>query len=456
MSEVIEDLKHSLLDPNGNFVVVTPLAQHAQTVMLSDDELEAIREGRSGYATPQKDTYEEEEDDDEEEYDDEYDDDEEDDEDGEVSSKLEKAMTIGGFIIGAIIICILIFFIARAAGLVNIGGTAKKDDTQQTEQEEIDDTVDENGQVSVPKLTSMTEENALSVLEQLGLKGNKTGESQSSEYKAGTIMSQETEAGTKVDQGTVINYVVSSGTDAPSVPSVTGKSQSEAEALIKALGLNTEIQQDYSDTVAIGKVISVNPSEGTKVDAGSTITLVVSLGEENKQVEVPNVIGQDEATAKKSLNDQGLQVNVETTTDASGNVAEGCVANQSVAAGTSVDPGSTITLQVYHAPETTTVPNEAPAEGDASSSDTGSWNCNVKLDQPSTYTGGPVQLTLVQNVNGQNVETVILDGQTITFPYTLTIAGADGVDTGTVYLREMVDGDYVERGHYSNVPFKQS
>ncbi len=452
MSEVIEDLKHSLLDPNGNFVTVTPLAQHAQTVMLSKDELEAIREGRSGYATPQKDTYEDEaeDEDDEDEYDEEYDDEDDDDDEGEVSSKLEKAMTIGGFIIGAIIICILIFFIARAAGLVNIGGSANKDDAQQTEQEEVDDTVDENGQVSVPKLTSMTEENALSVLEQLGLKGNKIGESPSSEYKAGTIMSQETEAGTKVDQGTVINYVVSTGTDAPTIPSIIGKSQSEAEALIKALGLNTEIQQDYSDTVAIGKVISVDPGEGTQVSAGSTITLVVSLGEENKQVEVPNVIGQDEATAKKTLNDQGLQVNVETTTDASGNVAEGCVANQSVAAGTSVDPGSTITLQVYHAPS---VPAESENGGTA---DSGSWTCNVKLDQPSTYTGGPVQLTLVQNINGQNVETVILDGQTITFPYTLTIAGADGVDTGTVYLREMVDGEYVERGHYSNVPFKQS
>ena len=452
MSEVIEDLKHSLLDPNGNFVTVTPLAQHAQTVMLSKDELEAIREGRSGYATPQKDTYEDEDEDedDEDEYDEEYDDEDDDDDEGEVSSKLEKAMTIGGFIIGAIIICILIFFIARAAGLVNIGGSANKDDAQQTEQEEIDDTVDENGQVSVPKLTSMTEENALSVLEQLGLKGNKIGESSSSEYKAGTIMSQETEAGTKVDQGTVINYVVSTGTDAPTIPSIIGKSQSEAEALIKALGLNTEIQQDYSDTVAIGKVISVDPGEGTQVSAGSTITLVVSLGEENKQVEVPNVIGQDEATAKKTLNDQGLQVNVETTTDASGNVAEGCVANQSVAAGTSVDPGSTITLQVYHAPS---VPAESENGGTA---DSGSWTCNVKLDQPSNYTGGPVQLTLVQNIDGQNVETVILDGQTITFPYTLTIAGADGVDTGTVYLREMVDGEYVKRGQYSNVPFKQS
>ena len=42
------------------------------------------------------------------------------------------------------------------------------------------------------------------------------------------------------------------------------------------------------------------------------------------------------------------------------------------------------------------------------------------------------------------------------YEITLAIAGADGVDTGTVYLREMVDGDYVERGHYSNVPFKQS
>src|SRR5699024_8223109 len=35
MSELIEDLKHSLLDPNGNFVNLAPLTSHAQTVMLS-------------------------------------------------------------------------------------------------------------------------------------------------------------------------------------------------------------------------------------------------------------------------------------------------------------------------------------------------------------------------------------------------------------------------------------
>ena len=48
------------------------------------------------FETPEEDDYEDEE----------YDEDD-DEEDGEISSKLEKAMTIGGFIIGAIIICIL-------------------------------------------------------------------------------------------------------------------------------------------------------------------------------------------------------------------------------------------------------------------------------------------------------------------------------------------------------------
>ena len=457
MTELIEDLKHSLLDPNGNFVTLTPLSSHAQTVMLSSDELDAIREGRSGYAVSKKEepNYPEYEDDDEDEdeEDNEYDEDEDDDEDeGEISSKLEKAMTIGGFIIGAIIICILIFFIAKAAGLVNFG--SKKEDDQQIEQEEdLDDLVDENGQVQVPNLVNMTEENALSVLEQMGLKGNKIGESQS-DAPAGTIIFQEQTAGDKVDQGTVINYTVSAGTDSPTVPAVTGLSQSEAEAQIKALGLETSIQQSYSDTVPIGKIISVDPAEGTQLSKGATVTLVVSLGEENKQVAVPSVIGQDEATAKKTLNDNGFQVNVETTTESNG-VGEGCVASQDIPAGTEKDPGTTITIKIYHAPAASNDPSsQTPSEEQGTGAVV--WKCNVKLEQPKNYSGGLVQLSLVQNVNGQNVESVFLEGETITFPYVLSIQGADGVETGTVYLKELVDGTYVERGHYSDVPFKQS
>ena len=459
MTELVEDLKHSLLDPNGNFVSLTPLASHAQTVMLSQDELDAIRDGRSGYAAPQKNNdyqdYEDDEEEEEEEEPDEYDDDEDnDEEDGEISSKLEKAMTIGGFIIGAIIICILVFFIAKAAGLINIGDKPTND-TQIEQEIDLDEMVDENGQITVPNLVKITEENALNMLEQLGLKGNKTGESKS-EYPAGTIISQEQEAGTKVDQGTVINYVVSAGTDSPVVPEVTGYSQSEAEAAIIALGLETSIEQEYSDTVAIGKVIRIDPVAGTKLSAGSTVKLVVSLGEEDKKVPVPDVKGKDEAIAKKTLTDSGFQVTVETTETAEG-VEDGCVASQSISAGTEADPGTTVTIYVYHAPAATPVPTTEPDDPGTEDGEnpTSEWRCNVQLVQPENYSGGLVQLLLVQNVNGQNVETVILEGQTITFPYIVSVKGADGVETGTIYLKEMVDGEYVERGHYSNVPFKK-
>ena len=461
MSEVIEDLKHSLLDPNGNFVTLTPLSSHAQTVMLSQDELNDIREGRSGYAVPQRNSSYE----DEEEYEEEDEDtegyDEDDDEDGEISSKLEKAMTIGGFIIGAIIICILIFFIAKAAGFIKLGDSKKENQKieEQQEEEDQDTAKDENGQVAVPKLLTQTEENALELLEQLGLKGNKTGESSSSEYGAGVVMSQEIAEGTKVDPGTVINYTVSTGSDAPTVPQVTGMTQSQAEAAIKALGLETSIQQQYSDTVAIGKVISVDPQEGTTLSAGQTVTLVVSLGEENKQVAVPNVYNVDENTARQTLQDSGFKVNVESTSEATG-VNEGCVASQSIAAGTEVDPGSTITIQIYHAPAATPTPEATTTPETSVSPETqaGEWKCNVKLTKPANYTDGPVRLRLIQNVNGQSVETVLMDGTPITFPgdgYVLNAAGAEGVESGTIYLEELVDGNYVERGHYSNVPFKQ-
>ena len=35
LAELINDLKHSLIDPDGNFVNISPLSNHAQTVMIT-------------------------------------------------------------------------------------------------------------------------------------------------------------------------------------------------------------------------------------------------------------------------------------------------------------------------------------------------------------------------------------------------------------------------------------
>ena len=53
---------------------------------------------------------------------------------------------------------------------------------------------------------------------------------------------------------------------------------------------------------------------------------------------------------------------------------------------------------------------------------------------------------LVQNINGQDTETVIAEGATsLEFPYLLQVSGAEGVTDGMVYLYENVEGEYVPR-----------
>lgn len=60
---------------------------------------------------------------------------------------------------------------------------------------------------------------------------------------------------------------------------------------------------------------------------------------------------------------------------------------------------------------------------------------------------GPSEL--IQNVNGTPTASVVLEGQTIEFPYDLDITGASGVSEGTLYLSEQINGTYQELGNYS-------
>ncbi len=62
------------------------------------------------------------------------------------------------------------------------------------------------------------------------------------------------------------------------VPSQVGQNKAQAVAVFEALGLNVVIKEEYSTTVAKGKVISQSIDGGKTAKAGDTITLVVSLG----------------------------------------------------------------------------------------------------------------------------------------------------------------------------------
>ena len=77
------------------------------------------------------------------------------------------------------------------------------------------------------------------------------------------------------------------------------------------------------------------------------------------------------------------------------------------------------------------------------------WKCTQTLNTPSGYSGGPVRLELIQNVNVTPTASVVLEDQVIQFPYDLDITGAPGISEGTLYLSEQISGTYQELGNYS-------
>ena len=102
-------------------------------------------------------------------------------------------------------------------------------------------------------------------------------------YEEGRIISQTVEAGSTVPQNTPIGVVVSKGSKMRTVPNIIGKTVSEASKELESAGLALGDQaEEYSDDVESGKIIRLNGIEpGKKIQAGSMINVVVSLGPED-------------------------------------------------------------------------------------------------------------------------------------------------------------------------------
>ncbi len=131
-------------------------------------------------------------------------------------------------------------------------------------------------QVAVPPLVGLTLGTAAQRIAAKGLEYNSTEEE--SDRPAGEVISQSPDAGTKVDPGSTIEMVVSSGQPDTSVtvPSVVGKTQSEAESMLTGLGLVVTVQdQDTTIEPQDGRVIDQSPDSGTSLPAGSQIVITV-------------------------------------------------------------------------------------------------------------------------------------------------------------------------------------
>lgn len=141
-------------------------------------------------------------------------------------------------------------------------------------------------------------------------------------------------------------------------PDVVGMTKDDARRLISDEGFtNGATTEEYSDTVAAGNVISQDPKAGSQVKANATIAIVISKGSNKpaEQVSIPDLTGKTQTEAEKALLDLKLVPMPADPVVADG-VAPGKVFQQSVAAGTAVDVGSTVAFTVALGVEVVTVP----------------------------------------------------------------------------------------------------
>ncbi|WP_309123697.1 PASTA domain-containing protein [Arthrobacter sp.] len=137
------------------------------------------------------------------------------------------------------------------------------------------------------------------------------------------------------------------------VPDVSNRPLSVAQALLSQVGLSSRAEQVHSDAVAEGLVITSEPQPAAAVRPWEEIALIVSRGPE--LFAVPEVSGLAEATAAASLVAAGFDVG-EVTRQFSSSVGEGEVIATTPAGGETVPAGTAIGLVVSQGPEPVAVP----------------------------------------------------------------------------------------------------
>lgn len=133
------------------------------------------------------------------------------------------------------------------------------------------------------------------------------------------------------------------------VPPVAGMKVSEAEEVLKELGLSVKVARQAHNKIDKDVVISQQPDPGNVVKKGRTVVLIVSSGQD--LVEVPDVTGSPYDEAKLTLLNKEFQVETAPEQIYSDTVEAGKVAEQEPKGNSQAGRGSKIILHISQGPQ---------------------------------------------------------------------------------------------------------
>lgn len=405
MSELIADLKKSLISPDEDFVKVVDLNTQDQTKLISDNDMVQIKRQsnkrdafdeevymksvpkKSSKTTqnmpPKQQTKKPKKIEQYEEY----------DEDDEYDPKMEKVTTILTTIVAIIIGCILLFLAGRAVGLFPGGSSEGEESTTSSEE------------IVMPEIVGKSLAEAQSALDAKGIQYEIVYDV-STEYDKNTVMKSSVAAGGALTKNDKVTMTVSAGSDGTKVPDVTGLSEAEATASLEKEGFTVKKQTGTSTDVAKGNVISQSPEAGKIIARNASVTIVICGEAEVDSVQVPEVRGMSADAAKAALEASGLKCGTVTEVENSEYDAE-TVCYQSFTAGQEQPVDTEVELRISLG---------------------ATYTCNVSVAAPADYQGGNATVVL----SAADTGAILFNTTTSTFPVAINISGIKTTDTGII------------------------
>ena len=195
-------------------------------------------------------------------------------------------------------------------------------------------------EVQVPDVTNLTEAAAKTKLADAKLNVTDVIQVKSDEIESGKVIETSPKAGSTVKEKSKITIKVSSGKEAVTMKDYRNKTYEAARDELKKLGFTVEKQEENSDSVESGKVISQSIAPNQKVEGKDpVITLVVSKGESS--IKMANLTGYTRAGAIEYANSNNLAL---TITEEENEATVDTVIRQSIREGAEVKKGTALTI----------------------------------------------------------------------------------------------------------------
>jgi beta-lactam-binding protein with PASTA domain len=197
--------------------------------------------------------------------------------------------------------------------------------------------------ITVPNLISLTKEEAIKIIEDLGLKVGSISEENSSAFEKGIIINQSPQYNEKIDKNSIVNLTVSIGSKILTIPNLIGYDFLYAKSQIEMLGLKVSTSKMTDASSLPGTILALNPAPGSQIEENSVVELIIATNLE--LIPTPDLIGMSFSNTVNLLNEKGILFEI-SYIQADYSVQKDTVLAQDPQPGTTISPGGAMILFV--------------------------------------------------------------------------------------------------------------